>query len=79
VKEWGTTICLFVCNLQAEKKARIRQDKLEKGAAKAAEGLEKCMFFSIFSLYQGLAYWFSIESDRIISRHCPGSSSVLNT
>jgi hypothetical protein len=41
-------ICLFVCNLQAEKKARIRQDKLEKGSAKAAEGLEKCKFCFIF-------------------------------
>lgn len=46
------TIFLFVCNMQAEKKARIRQDKLEKGAAKAAEELEKCKFSFIFSCFR---------------------------
>lgn len=52
--------------MQEEKKARIRQDKLEKGAAKAAEELEKCKFLVHFFLFEGLTYWFSIESYRII-------------
>jgi len=30
--------------IQAEKKARIRNNKLEQGAAKVAEELEKCKF-----------------------------------
>jgi hypothetical protein len=30
---------------QAEKKARIRDNKLEQGAAKVAEELQKCKFF----------------------------------
>ena len=30
--------------IQAEKKARIRNNKLEQGAAKVAEELQKCKF-----------------------------------
>jgi hypothetical protein len=39
--------------IQAEKKARIRNNKLEQGAAKVAEELQKCKFFlkACFSLF----------------------------
>lgn len=32
----------FFCQIQAQRRARIHQLRLEKGAAKAAEELEKC-------------------------------------
>ena len=57
---WRRNVSLFyllsqyymLC-IQAEKKARIRNNKLEQGAAKVAEELQKCKFFlkACFSLF----------------------------